>query len=74
MQQHRVLKQHVLLLLLLLRALQQHKEVVVQRTPSDRVVGGVVGTGYVCLTGRKQMSHGIQTRKNNEKPTIYVNK
>ena len=25
------------------------------------------GTGYVCLMGRKQLSHGIQTGKNNEK-------
>ena len=40
-QQHRVLQQHVLLLfLLLLRALQQHEEVVAHRKPSDRVVGG----------------------------------
>ena len=40
-QQHRVLQQHVLLLfLLLLRALQQHEEVVAHRMPSDRVVGG----------------------------------
>ena len=40
MQQHRVLQQHVLLLLLLLlRALQQHVESVVHRKPSDRVVG-----------------------------------
>ena len=40
MQQHRVLQQHVLLLLLLLRALQQHVEAVVHRKPPDRVVGG----------------------------------
>ena len=40
-QQHRVLQQHVLLLvLLLLRALHQHEEVVAHRKPSDRVVGG----------------------------------
>ena len=38
LQQHRVSRQHVLLLLLL-RALQQH-EVVVHRKPSDRVFGG----------------------------------
>ena len=37
LQQHRVSRQHVLLLLLL-RALQQH-EVVVHRKPSDRDVG-----------------------------------
>ena len=37
----RVLQPHVhRLLLLLLRALQQHEEVVVHRKPSDRVVGG----------------------------------
>ena len=37
----RVLQQHVhRLLLLLLRALQQHEEVVVHRKPSDGVVGG----------------------------------
>ena len=35
-QQHRVLQQHVLLL----RALQQHEEVVAHRKLSDRVVGG----------------------------------
>ena len=41
LQQHQVLQQHVLLLLLLvLRALQQHEEVVVHRKPSDRVVDG----------------------------------
>ena len=28
----------------------------------------------MCLVGRKQLSHGIQTRKNNEKPTINVKK
>ena len=39
-QPHRVLQQHVLLLFLLLRALQQHEEVVAHRKPSDRVVGG----------------------------------
>ena len=33
------LQQHVLLLLPLLRALQQHVEVVVHMKPSDRVVG-----------------------------------
>ena len=39
--QHRLLQQGVRLLLLqLLRALQQHEEVVVHRKPSDRVVGG----------------------------------
>jgi len=36
------------------------------------------GTGYVCLMGRKQLSHKIQTgkktTKNNEKPTINVQK
>ena len=38
--QHRELQQHVLLLfLLLLRALQQHEEVVAHNKPSDRVVG-----------------------------------
>ena len=26
----------------------------------------------MCLMGRKQLSHGIQTGKNNEKPTINV--
>ena len=41
LQQHRVLHQHVLLLfVLLLRALQQHEEVLVHRKLSDRVVGG----------------------------------
>ena len=40
LQQHRVLQQHVPLLLLLLRALQKHEEVVVYRKSSDRVVGG----------------------------------
>ena len=27
----------------------------------------IVGAGYVCLMGRKYLSHGIQTGKNNEK-------
>ena len=41
LQQHRVLQKHVLLLLLLLRqAFQQHKEVVLHRKLSDRVIGG----------------------------------
>ena len=40
LQQHRVLQQHVPLLLLLLRALQQQEEVVVDMKPSDRVIGG----------------------------------
>ena len=41
LQPHRVLRQHVLLLLLLLlRTLQQHEEVVVNRKPSDQIVGG----------------------------------
>ena len=40
-QQHRVLQQDVLLLfLLLLRALQQHEEVVAHSEQFDRVVGG----------------------------------
>ena len=68
LQQHDVL----LLLLLLLRALQQHEEVVVHRKPSDRVVGGAGLCEWrvlviVCRMGRKQLSHGIQTRRNNEK-------
>ena len=41
MQQHRVLQEHVLVLvLLLLGALRQCQEVVVRRKPSERVVGG----------------------------------
>ena len=44
-QQHLVLQQHVLLLfLLLLRALQQHEELVAHRKPSDRVVGCLLYT------------------------------
>ena len=34
----------------------------------------VVGTGYVCLMGRKQLSLGVQTGKTNEKTTINVKK
>ena len=76
-QQHRVLQQHVLLLfLLLLRALQQHEEVVTHKKPSDRVVGGArlceQWVLAMCLMGRNQLSHGIQTGKTNEKPTSNV--
>ena len=42
----------------------------------SRIVS-VVGTGdllFMCLMGRKQLSHGIQTGKNNEKPTTTAKK
>ena len=47
-------QQHRVLFPLLLRALQQHEEVVAR------------------LMGRKQLYHGIQTGKNNEKPRTNV--
>ena len=62
LQEHRVLQQPVMLLyLLLLRALQWHGEMEAAR-PSRRWsrTVWVVGTG-MCLMGRKQESHGIQT-------------
>ena len=66
-----MLQRHVLLLLLLLlRALLQ-REVVVHRKPSDRVVGGAElceqWVLVMCLMGRKQPSHGIQTGKSQRK-------
>ena len=33
---------------------------------------GVVGTGHVCLMGQAQMSHGIQTGRKQQNPTITL--
>ena len=71
------MQQHVLqLFLLLLRALQQHEEVVAHRKPSDRVVGeaGLCESWVLvmCLVGRKQLFHGIQTGKTKKRQQLKL--
>ena len=69
LQQHQVLQQQ---LMPLLRALQQHEEVVAHSRDGSHLteslveqncVSSVYSSGYVCIMDLKQLSHGIQTRK-----------
>ena len=65
---HRVLQKHVLLLLLL-RALQQH-EVVVHRKPSDRVVGGAkMCESWVLVMCVSWVESSCSTESRREKTT-----